>query len=137
MTEDKIRELETKYPFVNDPNDPELSFAYGVCRGWLDEFEKMCAEIAAVLKEYNCPLSTFQFVQVKEKFGEMRVYWDLEFDFEHEDAATIYNKIDNIVDFHCAKTANICGVCGAPATVFSRGWVLPYCENCYHKISLT
>lgn len=139
MTNEKIAELERKYPFMDDPDDGEMSFAYGCDIGWLDEFDKMCGEIVAALEEVGYdPKRNFKFLQVKEKFGELRVYWTLvandEDDPEPQYNPT-YDKIHDIVRTHCEATGKLCCRCGAPATKKTKGWVLPYCEPCFNEFT--
>ena len=139
MTNDKIAELERKYPFMDDPNDSEMSFAYGVPMGWLEEFDKMCGEVVAALEEVGYDAKrNFKFVQVKEKFGELRVYWTLvandEDDPEPQYNPT-YEKISEIVDRHCTATGKMCCRCGEPATKKTKGWVRPYCEPCFKEFT--
>jgi hypothetical protein len=52
----------------------ESSLGISFARGWLPLFERLCAEIDSVLGEER---RRFHWVQVKEKYGSARFYWQL------------------------------------------------------------
>lgn len=58
-------------------------------------------------------------VQIKEKFGSLRIYLP----------ANTSQEIRMIVDLMENKTSNVCSECGEKATHTSSGWVLFYCEK--------
>lgn len=66
------------------------------------------------------------FLQVKEKFGEMRIYTS----FADEVPASVRDTCHKIVNQYCCKTADICWQCGGRAIYRSKDWILPWCNAC-------
>lgn len=64
------RELQAAYPYQFA--GPNIGLA--VNRGWFGLFAQLCADIDAVLGENK---HGFHWVQVKQKFGAARWYWEL------------------------------------------------------------
>lgn len=86
-------------------------------QGWEVLYSQMMEDIAALGFE------DFKWLQVKEKFGEMRCY-TME---SHEEVADIITKYEVMASF-------VCATCGKPAVVRTLGYILPYCEECYHSL---
>lgn len=62
--------------------------------------------------------------QVKEKFGELRVY-------THPAHEELYDKIEELEK----RSAKICETCGAPGRVQNRGgWLRAICKPCLGKL---
>lgn len=118
-----------KYPFlkVADPYGPDN---WSDC--WLDDLEpgwrkafgdKLCEELAVALKEDDCE-KEFQFEQIKEKYGALRLYAS-GYGERTRDVLTKYEELSKF----------ICGHCGKPATKITRGWIYPLCDSCIEDIS--
>lgn len=91
---------------------------YEIPEGWHKLFLQMCEEILPILEE-NKFKEKYRFIQVKEKYGALRVY-DCGAPFGvHE----IIGKYEHISRYVCHK-------CGKPANFISNGYILPYCDNC-------
>lgn len=86
--------------------------------GWKDLFLDMCDKLAAAIKGKENE-NTFRFDEIKEKWGELRMY-----------AAGSSEEAKRIMDKHTEKSRKICIRCGAPATRISKGWISPFCDNC-------
>lgn len=89
-----------------------MNYAVHLPKGW--------ASIAQQLEERLAPFVAAggRVLQVKEKFGGLRVYTD------GEDVP----ELDDL----CEVAEKTCVECGAPGTMTSRhGWVSPRCEE--HK----
>lgn len=86
-------------------------------QGWEVLYSQMMEDIAALGFE------DFEWLQVKEKFGDMRCY-PAE---DHEEVNDIIIKYEVMASFVCAK-------CGKPAVVRTQGYILPYCEECYNSL---
>lgn len=72
--------------------------------------------------------------QVKEKFGGLRFYFDIQFPpGDHEGKG--YEYIDGAVDFAESMSLSICEECGTTQGVEQRdnGWIVTLCEGCYKK----
>lgn len=129
----------SKYPYlrniggVETEPDEEL-----VPSGWTKRFFQMCDEINAALEEADYPKDILKVVQVKEKLGGMRFYYNLELpepaelgDVLVQDA--VAERISDIVDLACSETEMICVNCGAEARYCTVGWIIPFCKDCAEK----
>ncbi|MBE6015915.1 MAG: hypothetical protein E7241_11245 [Lachnospiraceae bacterium] len=91
--------------------------------GWKRAFGKiMLEDYRDVLIRYNY-LDKFQWVQVKEKFGTLRLYSNA----APQEVLELESKYDYISSYVCIS----CGRLNAP--VLLQGWIEPLCENCYNK----
>lgn len=64
----------------------------------------------------------FHVEQLKEKFGELRLYFNCE---------AGYNEVDKLIDDYAHISSFTCCSCGTfPATRQSTGWILPFCDAC-------
>lgn len=87
--------------------------------GWKKAFgEQMAEEIAQVLKSEGV-LDEWYILELKEKFGAMRLYPSFTFD-----------ELNEVIDKYEALSAKTCVKCGNPATHMTAGWILPYCSDC-------
>ena len=86
-------------------------------QGWEVLYAQMMEDITALGFE------NFKWLQVKEKFGEMRCY-SAE---DHEEVADIITKYETMSGFICAN-------CGKPAVVRTLRYILPYCGECYASL---
>lgn len=64
----------------------------------------------------------FSFLQVKEKFGELRIY-----------ACPFTSEMNEICHKYESKSRFVCIDCGERATKVSNGWISPYCDKCAEK----
>lgn len=138
MTKEENKELCKKYPFLlpyealaddqdifnprTDLIDPKFDFEYtmydDVPVGWKKLFLDMCDEILSAIKNTDT-YHHLMFSQVKEKFGELRVYADNSND-----------EVNKIIDKYTDISLKTCICCGEPATRMSRGWISPFCDKC-------
>jgi len=70
----------------------------------------------------------FTVTYCKEKYGTMRVYF-------HCPNRT-YDRVNKIVMFYEDMSAHRCSECGKTATVWTTGWIMPYCDKCIKKFDL-
>jgi hypothetical protein len=86
--------------------------------GWLPLISKLCSRLKSKIWSMQGDYSDFAFTQVKEKFGELRVYTN----YYVEDLA-------DIIDEYVEKSRTICEVCGQPGTMRKdNGWFMVRCE---------
>jgi len=141
MTEDKFEQLVRNHPeLFQKAGDIEFS----VGDGWFTIIDTLCglisyrlenakrrlkfslenpdakfvspvAELEADVETLRASLPTL--VQVKEKFGSLRFYYD------GGDAET-----QNYVSFAEALTYHTCEICGAPGKARNDGWVKVLCD---------
>lgn len=88
-----------------------IPFGWQVAFGW-----KFLHELNILVQALENP-SEFRIGQIKEKFGELRVYTN--------GGQDIYKLVDDYLEI----SARTCIVCGEPAQYISRGWICPYCEK--------
>mgnify|MGYP002858279750 CR=1 FL=1 len=131
------RELCKKYPFLlpyealaeqdifetkTDRVNPDFVYDYTmmdfVPKGWEELFLQMCEELREALLETG-ELYQFRFVEVKEKYGELRIY-----------TSGGSKMADDIVREYEKRSGRVCVECGKPATRISKGWICPYCDDC-------
>ncbi|MDR0861870.1 MAG: hypothetical protein LBN30_03725 [Oscillospiraceae bacterium] len=98
--------------------------------GWYHIEDKMFSGIKSVLDKYSIPLQQFVLEQEKEKFGELRTYWCWFCDDNPDDYNKARQEISAVIDNASTESAKTCCYCGEPATLQSRGWILPYCQAC-------
>lgn len=128
-----------KYPYLRniggDETEPNEEL---VPSGWTKRFFQMCDEINAALEEAGYPKTILQVLQIKEKFGGMRFYYNLELPEPNEIGDVLVQdalaeRIGDIVDLACAESQMLCVNCGAEARYCSVGWVIPFCKACAEK----
>lgn len=74
-------------------------------------------------------LENFEVLQLKEKLGELRLY------FEAEKG---YKEAGRLIDDYAHVSGRTCCECGAfPAEWMTEGWIMPYCKTCASKIRRT
>ena len=132
MSPEKEHELVTKYPTLFagcdlPPTESLMCFGCECSDGWFGLLDALCASIDSHIKHNWKHEYPYQFTQIKEKFGGLRVY-----DTGHDD--TIFGMI-------CmAETMShqICELCGHPARVCSSGyWLRTLCPACAEKHNYT
>lgn len=143
-TIEENKELIKKYPFLhpvnsidhgsmwineemNKPWKEDYDYSYTLLddmpNGWNYTFGiQMCDEIIEALKLDGVPLKDYKVQQVKEKFGGLRWY-----DIGGK------NHVRDVVRKYEELSEEICCCCGKPATYYSVGWVLYWCDNCIEK----
>lgn len=114
--------LVQKYPFLKNDENYEYTWADDIPDGWKYNFgEQMLDELLEALGDYA---SKWKILQVKEKFGRLRIY--------HAGAPyDICDKVSDIISKYEELSWNVCVECGKPATLHTTGWILPMCEDCY------
>lgn len=100
---------------------PEASPGYPECEdGWRDLLERACSRIEAALDRRT----TFRVVQIKEKFGTLRLYWEGRL----SEKATM--KVEEATALARARSACTCELCGAEGLLYNRGgWFATRCTE--------
>jgi len=132
FNKEKNKELVERYPFLW-PRDgwtgekfQDYDYSYteldSMPVGWVKAFgEQMCEEIKQVLIQLGW-MDEWYIVQLKEKFGAMRLYSN----YTCEELDSIIDKYETISEKTCVR-------CGKPATHYTTGWILPFCEGCLNE----
>ena len=119
-------EIIKKYPelFGEPPFDPKetlIAFGFEVNDGWLPILEKGFGKISEIVKKEG--LDDFRIVQVKEKFGGLRVYTNYGTD-------EIYDIINEMEEEACRT----CELCGSPeGKLREEMWLAVRCDKCYEE----
>jgi len=92
--------------------------------GWRKTFGiAMCKEIKQeLLKNGRKTYNHYRIMQIKEKFGALRWY---------DNGCT--EEIFSIITKYEDISYHTCICCGKPAKFLTKGYILPYCENCINK----
>lgn len=121
MNEQNKQRLFTDFPTLfkpeKGPQETLMCFGFECGDGWFDLLYKLCKDLQSL-----DPPAGFEIVQVKEKFGGLRVYASIGTD-------AIFDAI------YAAESQSyaICERCGANAPEGARavqGWLTTLCENC-------
>ncbi len=117
-----------------------MCFGFECNDGWFDIIWDLCEDIERLLKKSNIDI---EVIQVKEKFGGLRFYWNfigdfLEIEGEDEGALTdeadrIYNDIESLIKKAEEISYQTCEVCGKPGKPIRGGWITTLCEECKKK----
>lgn len=91
--------------------------------GWKRAFGKIMLEDYREVLIKNNYNNEFQWIQVKEKYGTLRLYSN----GAPEDVLALESKYDYISGFFCIS----CGRMNSP--ILTDGWIEPLCEECYNK----
>ena len=83
--------------------------------GWVNLAREMIYKIEAIDP-------SFKIYDMKEKYGYIDVYG-----YPYND------DIDDIIHKYSYLSSCTCFQCGKPATKYSTGYVLPFCEKCAKK----
>jgi len=125
MTKEKQKILFEKYPslFVDKDKSPSETCMCWGCEcgdGWFDILDETCRKIIEIDKDKK-----FKFLQVKEKFGGLRLYGIGETD-----------EISNILECAEIESFRTCEHCGSKENVTQRGesWIYTLCNNCFHRM---
>lgn len=131
------KEVRRKHPRIFTDDD----LGTGVGAGWWTILDEAFTKIDAMLDEH--PGVTFTVVQIKEKFGGLRVYGDTrsigdtrsdEDDLNEvgavlEDLAPLYANVDAILDEAERRAETTCEVCGEPGEGRYGGWIKVLCDK--------
>lgn len=127
------RKLTKKYPWLiprtwdgKVPKDYDYSYIeWGCARGWDAAYGDMYLEELGRAVEESGMRDTFQIMEIKEKYGQHRVY-----------CAPTNKKIERIVDKYEVISGNVCMLCGKPdVPMIDTGWISPYCFDCFKQIT--
>lgn len=140
------KELQNRYPYMFTGQHLGIS----VCKGWFPIFAKLCQDVDDLLGENK---QGFHWVQVKEKFGSARFYWELDkvgtrlrFDVltstglqsgAVDTTGNDHSQNDNGLVAEIAKlemaaeaaTAGVCAACGEPGARHSNAYFLTLCQT--------
>lgn len=137
MTENKDyieenKKLIQKYPFLQTKDFQgnktfECTWLDFMPEGWKQCFgELLCEDILKVLQKYLVPIEEFTIIDIKEKFGTLRVYWSGSAEYECE--------LEDVIDKYEHLSRYTCIHCGQINVPIYGGWISPYCDECASQI---
>jgi hypothetical protein len=95
------------------PQESCLSFGFEVGEGWHPIIEKLCDDIKDLIGD-----EPFEFAQVKEKYGSLRIYYD---GCSRSDVRNLILQAEN-------DSLKKCEICGNPGKLRTKGWVKTLCD---------
>ncbi len=141
MTEELEQKIFNRFKFYR-PYLPETVslMCYGFCHGdgWFDIIWELSEQIENAINEFYADKPeelakaylTEDYIvnvfQVKEKFGSLNFYIDVE-------DKTLYNIINGFIYDAAGKSAVTCEICGKPGEVRRGGWLKVKCDTCVKK----
>jgi hypothetical protein len=124
------KKLVKRYPWIaivdwhrNKVKDYSYTMYDFVPIGWKRAFGKIMLEEYREVLIRNHYLNDFQWMEVKEKYGTLRLYSN----GAPREVLKLESKYDYISGFFCIS----CGRMNAP--MLTGGWIEPLCEACYNK----
>jgi hypothetical protein len=101
-----------------------LPWGFEVGDGWSDLIVTLCVRIDSILRE--APGAQFEILQVKEKFGALRFYYEIDGVEE-----SISEAVLEAVMLAGKASVHICERCGRPGDHGSKeGWLFTRCAVC-------
>jgi hypothetical protein len=92
--------------------------------GWHDILRDTCRKIQDICDANQC---TVEFTQVKEKFGILRIYFDI------NGSGVTFDQIDKIVVSAEEQSSHTCEECGKKGRMNKGGWPAVRCDVCRRK----
>jgi hypothetical protein len=129
-----LKELQARYPYQFA--GPLISM--NVTRGWLALFVQLCEDVDQTLGPDK---RGFHWRQIKEKFGQARIYYQLGTVEDHDDEddgssqqfegrAELLQQLLKLKMAMESASAHICAACGEPGYVSSHsGYMLALCDR--------
>jgi len=109
-----------------DPRQPINAYSFECQDGWFNLLFEALTQIEAIVCTMNMRArQDYRVVQIKEKFGTLRLYMDGSL---HEDIQAIIRTAEN-------KSSQTCERCGAPGTRRGKGWIVTQCDNCEEELA--
>lgn len=93
-------------------------------KGWVDAFgDLLCEELSKAVDKLND--NGFDILEVKEKFGSLRIYC----------GGTTSTEINDIITKYEYISKYVCCQCGKPdVRMVDVGYSIPCCDSCYYKL---
>lgn len=126
-----VEELKTKFKDI-------LKGCYIGCgKGWSGILYDMFSTIKKRLEEEEDAPLYFGFTQIKEKFGTLRIYYEIHWEEinDTESRRKTCNIIEKAIDQAEILSEKTCELCGKPGYIedYSKGWLVCMCDECREK----
>lgn len=117
-----IQKLKDKYPKLF-----ENSYGGSLGDGWNTLIDALCSHLQFNTDKNNYP--QVRVTQLKEKFGGMRFYVEIDGGTSEQCAA-----IHSVIHFAESYSYRVCETCGTTKNVgLTTGWLLTICKKCFNK----
>lgn len=134
LSKEDYQSLIDYFPFLYPRNvwtdkkveDYEYDWCLGVDElpeGWVRLFLLYCKHMRQELLLHDY-LDKFRFSQIKEKYGEMRLY---------NNGVPRDSKCSDLEYTYSHLSTYVCQTCGQPAKYMGQGWVEQFCKDCFVK----
>jgi len=132
MTHEKFKLLYDQYPAffagVHEPITQNLMpFGCDCEDGWYHLIESFCRLAKDELAQQKTPCS-LKFIQIKEKFGGLRLYYDLSLACEPQRQREIEASIAALARFAEDLSYQTCEATGLPGHLYQTGWHKTLCQ---------
>jgi len=99
--------------------------------GWFQLIWNLGLQIEQVCRAHNVSIDQYPIVkQQKEKFGQLRYYWELPEDFSKDILDIVYDLIYDLAAKAERESLRICDWCGESGTpISSNGWLTTRCTK--------
>lgn len=104
--------------------------------GWWKALDRALAEINATMERH--PEYVFNVAQIKEKFGDLRFYWDLYLRDENGEVdealeTELRGHLTAVIDRVERECSRLCEVCGDPGSSRDLLWIKTLCDRHYSE----
>ena len=100
-----------------------MIFGFECGKGWWPLICETLDRVQAIVDRDG--LDDISITQVKEKFGELRIY-----------TSSFTEEIDDIIQAATDRSLTICEQCGKPGSLRNNhGWLITLCDECQKKMS--
>lgn len=133
MSPEKSQTLYKTYPAffagVHEPITQSLmAFGCSCGDGWYPLIDTFCHLTQRVLSLEKTP-TAFKFVQIKEKFGGLRLYYDLSLTGDLDRQREIQAIVRSYAEFSEELSYRTCENTGLPGKLYTTGWNKTLCEE--------
>ena len=160
MSPELEKQLIEKYPGLfrdvnRSPKESLMCFGCEHRDGWYNILDNLCGYLTSLQKnrtfflslkdgefiDFHCPDITF--MQIKEKYGTLRVYWHFKEIENYEELKAklvkpeqldehierYSNIIESTIEFCEYLSSKTCEVTGKPGKLYSKGWCVTLCKE--------
>lgn len=115
--------LSKDYPFLLNRDGTPYDFTNDVGEGWESLCIRTFEKIFEAYARHADDSSRFALVQIKEKFGGLRIYLGgME--------TGLFEDVNDIVENAESESFTICEKCGKPGKPREGGWIKTLCDDC-------
>lgn len=130
--------LVEKYPDIfkhygGDIRETCMGWGFSHGDGWYNLLDEMCQKLTDLTRGKGLYVVASQ---VKEKFGTLNFYYDIEFSDDYvfdNTSKKITDEISDIINDAESRSSKVCESCGKPGKIRGSGWIVTLCDDCSKK----